>query len=54
MKLRTVLQNVPDPRGKQGQDYFLWSILGLIVVSLLCGRRGMLAAFHLGRCLNKC
>ena len=53
MKLRTVLQNVPDPRGKQGQDYFLWSILGLIVVSLLCGRRGMLAAFHLGRCLNK-
>lgn len=53
MKLRTMLQNVPDPRGKQGQDYFLWSILGLIVVSLLCGRRGMLAAFHLGRCLNK-
>jgi len=29
-----MLQNVPDPRGKQGQDYFLWSILGLIVVSL--------------------
>jgi hypothetical protein len=48
VKLRTMLQNVPDPRGKQGQDYFLWSILGLIVVSLLCGRRGMLAAFHLG------
>ena len=22
MKLRTVLQNVPDPHGKQGQDYF--------------------------------
>jgi hypothetical protein len=55
VKLRTVLQNVPDPRGKQGQYYFLliWSILGLIVVSLLCGRRGMLAAFHLRRCLNK-
>ena len=53
MKLRTVLQNVPDHRGKQGQDYFLWSILGLIVVSLLYGRRGMLAAFHLGRSLNK-
>jgi hypothetical protein len=48
-----MLQNVPDPRGKQGQDYFLWSILGLIVVSLLCGRRGMLAAFHLRRSLNK-
>src|ERR1700704_5011019 len=53
MKLRTVLRNVPDPRGKQGQDYVLWSILGLIVVSLLCGRRGMLAAFHLGRGLTK-
>ena len=26
---------------------------GAIVVSLLCGRRGMLAAFHLGRSLNK-
>jgi hypothetical protein len=39
MKLRPVLQNVPDPRGKQRQDYFLWSILGLIVALLLCGRR---------------
>ena len=48
-----MLQNVPNPRGRQGQDYFPWSILGLIVVSLLCGRRGMLAAFHLGRSLNK-
>jgi DDE_Tnp_1-associated/Transposase DDE domain len=53
MKLRTVLQSVPDPRGKQGQDYFLWSILSLIVVSMLCGRRGCLAAFRLGRSLNK-
>jgi hypothetical protein len=41
-------KSVPDLRGKQGQDYFLWSILGLIVASLLCKRRGMLAAFHLG------
>ena len=53
MKLRAVLQNVPDPRGKQGQDYLLWSILGLIVVSLLSGRRGMLAAFRLGRSLTE-
>lgn len=52
MKLRSVLRNVPDPRGKQGQDYFLWSILGLLVVSMLCGRRGCLAAFRLGRSLN--
>ena len=53
MNLRAVLQQIPDPRGKQGQDYRLWSILSLIVVSLLCGRRGCLAAFHLGRSLTK-
>jgi hypothetical protein len=48
MQLKTILRQVPDPRGKQAQDYRLWSILGLIVVSL-CGRRGMKAAFLLGR-----
>ena len=53
MNLRAVLQQIPDPRGKQGQDYRLWSILSLIVVSLLCGRRGLRAAFFLGRNLNK-
>jgi len=53
MNLRAVLEKVPDPRGKQGQDYRLWSILSLIVVSLLCGRRGLRAAFFLGRSLNK-
>jgi predicted transposase YbfD/YdcC len=31
----------------------LWSILALIVVSILCGRRGMAAAFRLGRELKK-
>jgi hypothetical protein len=41
------LPRVPDPRGKQGQDYLLGSILRLIVVSLPCGRRGMKAAFLL-------
>jgi hypothetical protein len=40
LQLKTILQQVPDPRGKQGQDYKLWSILGLIILSLLCGRRG--------------
>ena len=29
MKLKEILQKVPDPRGKQGQDYTLWSILSL-------------------------
>lgn len=53
MNLKASLQQVADPRGKQGQDYRLWSILALIVVSLLCGRRGMKAAFLLGRSLTK-
>ena len=52
MQLKTILWRVPDPRGKQAQDYRLWSILGLIVVSL-CGRRGMKAAFLLGRGLTR-
>ena len=34
MQLKTILRQVPDPRGKQGQDYMLWSILSLIIVSL--------------------
>jgi hypothetical protein len=53
MQLKAILQRVPDPRGKQGQDYKLWSILGLIILSLLCGRRGMKAAFVLGRSLTR-
>ena len=53
MNLRAILQQVPDPRGKQGQDYRLWSILSLIAVSLLCGRRGLRAPRFLGRSLNR-
>jgi hypothetical protein len=53
MQLKAILQRVPDPRGKQGQDYKLCSILGLIILSLLCGRRGMKAAFVLGRSLTR-
>ena len=53
MKLRDILRQVPDPRGKQGRAYKLWSILSLILISMLCGRRGMRSAFFLGRGLNK-
>src|SRR5450759_2647596 len=42
----------PGPRGKQGQDYTLWSILSLVMVGLLCGRRGLKAAFLLGRSMT--
>ncbi|MFV0303035.1 MAG: transposase family protein, partial [Paracoccus sp. (in: a-proteobacteria)] len=52
MNLRLILERVPEPRGRQGRDYPLGSILALIVVSLLSGRKGMKAAFELGRSLN--
>ncbi|MFV0386629.1 transposase family protein, partial [Paracoccus sp. (in: a-proteobacteria)] len=52
MNLRLILERVPDPRGRQGRDYPLWSILALIVVSLVSGRKGMKAAFEPGRSLD--
>jgi hypothetical protein len=48
MQLKTILRQVSGPRGKQVQGCMLGSILGLTVVSPLCGRRGMKAAFLLG------
>lgn len=53
MGLRELLGRVPDPRGLQGRDCALWSILALIVVSLLNGRKSMRAAFELGRSLTR-
>jgi hypothetical protein len=53
MNLKAALEQVPDPRGRQGRDYRLWSVLALIIVSLLSGRRGMKAAFLLGRSLTR-
>lgn len=53
MQLRELLKQVPDPRGRQGRDYFLWSLLSLMVLSMMTGRRGMRAAFRLGRTLSR-
>jgi hypothetical protein len=33
MELKRVLERLPDPHGRQGRDYRLWSILGLVLVS---------------------
>jgi hypothetical protein len=52
MKIKEMLRQVSDPRGLQGQDYRLWSILGLILVGFLCGRRGLRSVFRMGRSLN--
>ena len=52
MKIKGFLQQVHDPRSIRGQEYRLWSILGLIVVGFLCGRRNLRAVFRMGRTLN--
>jgi hypothetical protein len=36
MNLRSLLQRMLDPHGKQGQDYRLWSMLGLTVRAVQC------------------
>ena len=52
MKIKGFLQQVNDPRSIRGQEYRLWSILGLIIVGFLCGRRNLRAVFRMGRTLN--
>lgn len=49
MKLKMLFEQVPDPRGKQGQEYQLWSLLALILVGYLCGRPNLMAVFRMGR-----
>jgi predicted transposase YbfD/YdcC len=53
ISVRSVLREVPDTRGKKGQVHRLEAILGLILLSMLNGRTGMKAAFHLGRSLSR-
>jgi DDE_Tnp_1-associated/Transposase DDE domain len=51
--LKEILKQVPDPRGRKGRDYELWSILSLILIGFLCGRRGLLSVYHMGQRLTK-
>ena len=53
VSVRTVLRQVPDPRGKQGRQHPLEALLGLVLLSMLSGRKGMRAAFRLGRRLSR-
>ena len=53
VSVRSVLRQISDPRGKKGRLHRLEAILGLILLSMLCGRKGMKAAFHLGRSLSR-
>ena len=50
--VRSILRQVPDPRGKKGRQHPLEALLGLMLLSVLCGRKGMMAAFRLGRSLT--
>jgi len=52
VSMLSVLQEVPDPRGRQGLLHPLHALLALMLLSMLCGRRGMMAAFRLGRGLT--
>ncbi len=51
--IKSVLRQVDDPRGKQGLQHPLEALLGLILLSMLSGRKGMRAAFRLGRTLSR-
>ena len=53
ISVRSVLREVSDPRGKKGRLHRLEAILGLILLSMLSGRKGIKAAFHLGRSLSR-
>jgi len=53
ISLRSVLREIPDTRGKKGRIHRLEAILGLILLSMLTGRTGMMAAYRLGRTLSR-
>lgn len=53
ISVKSVLRQVPDPRGKQGLQHPLEALLGLILLSMLSGRKGMRAVFRLGRSLSR-
>ena len=53
ISVRSVLREVPDSRGKKGRLHRLEAILGLILLSMLTGRTGMMAAYRLGRSLSR-
>lgn len=53
ISVRSILREIPDSRGKKGRQHSLEAILGLILLSMLMGRTGMMAAYRLGRSLSR-
>lgn len=52
VSIRALLRQIPDPRGKKGRQHPLEALIGLMLLSILSGRKGMMAAFRLGRSLT--
>lgn len=52
VSVRSLLRQIPDPRGKKGRQHPLEALIGLMLLSTLSGRKGMMAAFRLGRTLT--
>ena len=52
VSIRALLRQIPDPRGRKGRQHPLEALIGLMLLSILSGRKGMMAAFRLGRSLT--
>ena len=52
VSVQSVLRQVPDPRGKRGLKHPLHALLGLMLLSMLNGCKGMMAAGQQGRGLT--
>ena len=52
VSVQSVWRQVPDPRGKQGLEHPLHALPGLMLLSMLSGRKGMMAAGQQGRGLT--
>ena len=51
--VQLILRQVPGPVDLQGIQQPLFAVIGLILLSLMSDRKGMKAAFHLGRSLSR-
>ena len=51
--IEKIPRQISDPRRAKGRQHPLSALVGLIILSLLSGRRGMKAAFYLGRSLSR-
>jgi hypothetical protein len=53
MKLIEALRSISDPRGYQGREYRLYSILLLVIVGKICGETSLAGVHRFGRLLSR-